>query len=108
MRLPTRDAVCAIQLFLYGVMVELKVPDQGQDIATQAAETLAQEKEAVSHASQFQVILGLRATDAAIEEREVRGRVGHDGDGEGSKSLTRSEAAENEVLTEEETESETD
>lgn len=92
MRLPTRDAVCAVQLFLYGVMVKLQVPDHGQDIATQAAEALPKEEEAVSHASQLQVVLGLRATDAAIEEREVCGRVGHDGGDEVSKRLTRSEA----------------
>lgn len=95
MRLPTCDAVCAIELFFNGVMVELQVPNHGQDVAAQAAEALAQEEEAVSHAGQLQLLLGLRATDAAIEEREVCGRVGHDGGDEGSK--TRSEAVENDV-----------
>lgn len=94
-RFPTCDAVCAIELFFNGVMVELQVPNHGQDVAAQAAEALAQEEEAVSHAGQLQLLLSLRATDAAIEEREVRGRVGHDGGDEGSK--TRSEAVENDV-----------
>ena len=71
MRLPSWDAVSPIKLFLYGVMVKLQVPHNRQDVASQTAETLAQQEEAVGHAGQLQVLLRISATDAAIEERQL-------------------------------------
>lgn len=77
-RLSPRNAVSPIQLPLYGVMVKLQVPNDGQDVATQTADTLPQQEEPVSHPSQLQMLLGLRATDAAIKERQLGRRVvGH-------------------------------
>lgn len=61
-------------------MVELQVPHDRQDVAAQTAETLSQQEEAVGHPGQLQVLLGLRATDAAVEERQLGRRV--DGHGE--------------------------
>lgn len=80
MVLASSDAVSPIKLFLYGIMVKLQVPHNGENIAPQTAETLPQQEETVGHPSQLQILLSVRATDAAVEERQLNRRV--DGHGE--------------------------
>lgn len=58
-RLPSRDAVSPIKLLLYGVMVKVQVPHNGQNVATQTADTLPHQEEPVIHPSQLQMLLGL-------------------------------------------------
>lgn len=78
-RHPSCEAVSPVHLLLYGIVVELQVPHQGQDVASQTAQTLSEQEEAVGHPGQLQVLLGLRAADAAVEERQLdRGVGGHD------------------------------
>ena len=79
-RLPSYDAVRAVQLLLYGVVVKLHVTRDGQNVASQAAETLPEQEEAVDHPGQLQVLLGIRATDAAVEEGQLGRRVGGHGE----------------------------
>lgn len=79
-RLPSCDAVSPIKLLLYGVMVKLQGPHNRQDVASQTAETLSQQEEPVGHPSQLQMLLGVGATDAAVEKRQLGRRV--DGHGE--------------------------
>lgn len=75
-RLPSSDAVSPIQLLLYGVMVELQVPHDRQNVAPQAADALTQQEESVVHPGQLQVLLGVCAADAAVEEWQLGRRVG--------------------------------
>lgn len=83
-RLPSSDAVRPVELLLYGVMVKLQVPHNRQNVATQAADALTQQEEPVVHPGQLQVLLGVCATDAAVEEGQlgcwVRGHGGSCGD----------------------------
>lgn len=76
--LPSHDAVGPIKLLLYGVMMKLQVPHNGQNVATKAADALSQQEEPVSHPSQLQVLLGFWATDAAIIKWQIsRWIAGH-------------------------------
>lgn len=76
--LPSCDAVSPVELLLYGVVVEVQVPHHRQDVAAQVADALPQQEQAVGHPGQLQLLLGLGAADAAIEERQVGRRVlGH-------------------------------
>lgn len=79
-RLPSCDAVRPVELLLYGVMVEIQAPHHRQDVASETAQTLSQQEEAVSHPCQLQMLLGVWATDAAIVKRQLDSRVsGHGG-----------------------------
>lgn len=69
-RPPSSDAICPVQLLLDGIVVKLQVPDHWQNVATKAADALPQQEEAVGHASQLEVLLGVWAADAAVEERQ--------------------------------------
>lgn len=86
--LPSSDAVSPVNLLLYGVMVKLQVPHHGQDVASQVAQALPQQEEAVGHPGQLQMLLCVQATDAAVEERQLGRRV--DGHGETWESQARS------------------
>lgn len=70
-RLPSSNAVSAIELLFYGVMVKIQVAHNRQNVATQAADALTQQEESVVHPGQLQVLLGVCATDAAVEERQL-------------------------------------
>lgn len=88
-RLPSCDEVSPIKLFLYGVMVKLQIEHNREDIASQTAETLSQQEETIGHPSQLQILLSLKAADAAVEERQLICRVGRHG-GTSSWTLPRS------------------
>lgn len=79
-RFPSLYEVSPVKLFINGVVVKLQIKHNRQDKASQTAETLSQQEEAIVHPSQLQKLLSLRATDAAVVERQLIGRVsGHDG-----------------------------
>lgn len=79
-RFSSLDEVSPIKLFLYWVMVKLQIKHNRKDKASQTAETLSQQEEAIVHPSQLQKLLSVRATDAAMVEGKLIRRVsGHDG-----------------------------
>lgn len=77
-RLPPCDAVGPVKLLVNRVMVKLQVKRDRENIASQTAETLSQQEHPINHPGQFQVLLGVWATDAAVVERQLSCRVdGH-------------------------------
>lgn len=66
--------------------MELQVPHHGQDVAPQTAEALSQQEEAVGHAGQLQVLLGVGAADAAVEEGQLDRGVHRHGEAWGSQA----------------------
>lgn len=77
MGLAAQDGVGAVELAFYGVVVELQITHHGQHVTPEAAQALPQQEEPVCHPRQLQVLLGLRARDAAVVEGQVGGGVRH-------------------------------
>ena len=79
--LAARDAVGAVELLLYGVVVEAPLVHQGEHIATQTAQALAQQEEAVRAVRQHQLPLSVPPCDAAVVEGQLGCGVGGHGGG---------------------------